>query len=65
MAEKELAPRMRALADSGHPRAAELRERADKLDASVAAEPFDAKKMLGSWAKARLLWRDCTGEPLV
>lgn len=63
----ELGDRMRALAETGHPRAVELRDKAAALDAAcpVNAETFDARKMLGAWARARRLWCDCTGEPLV
>lgn len=54
---------MRRLADSGHPRADELRDKALALEASL--EDYEAKRMLGAWARARKLWCDCSGEPLV
>lgn len=65
-----LAPKMRALADSGHARAAELRELANKLEAArdgAYAEPqtVTVGAMLGAWARARKLWCEVTGEPLV
>ena len=67
----ELGDRMRELADSGHDRADELRAKADDFDAKTDAHyaetggPDTAKSMLGAWARARRLWSDCTGEPLV
>lgn len=66
-----LSKRMHALADTGHPRAAELREKADAFDAATTAHydpkhtPETAKRMLGAFARARRLWCDITGEPLV
>lgn len=64
----KLGDRMRALADSGHPLAEELRQKAAAFDASASAnagDTWDPKRMLGAWARARRLWCDCTGEPLV
>lgn len=64
----ELGDRMRALADSGHPRAAELREKAAAFDAANpanAGDAWDAKRMLGAWARARRVWSECSGEPLI
>lgn len=64
--------KMRALADSGHERAAELREKADALD-TVCKEIARAweergkivvKLMLGAWLRARILRCDITGEDL-
>jgi hypothetical protein len=62
----ELSKKMHNLADSGHERAEELREKADFLD-TVANEKenLSPKKLLGAWARARRLWCDCTGEDLV
>jgi hypothetical protein len=54
---------MIALAESGHPRAAELLEKAKAVD--EAATNGSAKKLLGAWARARKLWCEITGEPLV
>lgn len=62
--EKSLADRMRALADSGHARADELRQRADEFEA-VADYSKGARSLLGAWARARRLWCECTGEPLI
>jgi hypothetical protein len=59
-----LSDKMRALADAGHPRADELREKAADLEAAV-LEPFAARWVYGAWARARRLYCDCTGEPLV
>lgn len=62
--------RMRALADTGHARASELQEKADAAEA--ASEGFYSEpqtvpvdKFVGSWARARRLWCECTGEPLL
>lgn len=65
-----LAPRMRALADSGHTRATELRELADKFELAATGfysdpQTVSVKVMMGTWARARRLWCDCTGEPLI
>lgn len=66
----DLSDKMRALADTGHIAASPLREAADKFDA--AAEGFYAtpqtvplREFMGKWARARRLWSDCSGEPLV
>lgn len=67
----DLSDNMRALAASGHPRAEELIAKAGEFDAKTAAHYSEtgdrdtAKSMLGAWARARRLWADCTGEPLV
>ena len=68
---KSLADKMREKA-KGHPRSAELMATALALDEAVNAAygvdgpPKDAfKKFIGAWARARLLWRDVTGEPLI
>lgn len=66
----DLADKMRALADTGHPRAEELRQKASAFDTAAAgfyAEPqtVDVKKYVGTWARARRLWCDCSGESLV
>lgn len=62
--------RMRRLADDGHPRADELRAKADEFEAKANgfySEPqtVEVKSFLGAFARARLLWAECTGEPLV
>ena len=60
----DLGDKMRALADTGHPRAAELRTKAKEFDRE--AEAYDnPKRLLGTWARARKLWCDCTGESLI
>jgi hypothetical protein len=68
---------MRALADRGHPRAIELRAKADEFEAKATAlygspkestkAELDArtKSMMGAWARARRLWSECTGEPIL
>lgn len=65
-----LSEKMHALADSGHARADELREKADAFD--KATEGFYAypqtcsvQKFVGAFARARRLWCDITGEPLI
>lgn len=70
IAKTALSERMHALADTGHPRGAELREKADAFDIATAgmfAEPqtCSAPKLLGCFARARRLWCDITGESLV
>lgn len=56
--------RMRELAATGHARASELRSAADALqDAVVNAAPIP--KLIGVWARARRVWSECSGEPLV
>jgi len=68
--ETELGRKMRELADTGHPQAEELREKAAAFDEAAngyySEEPtVTAPKFLGCFARARRLWCDCTGEPLV
>lgn len=71
MSEKpSLAERMFALADKGHPRAEEMREKATEFQKAVDgyySEPptVEAKSFLGAYARARKLWCEITGEPLV
>lgn len=65
-----LAQRMRDLAARGHERAAELVEKAQALEEGVAGyygdpQTITVQSFLGRYARARLLWRDCTGEALV
>ena len=64
-----LGERMRALAATGHDRAAELIEKADALDEGTSGfygdpQTVTVQSFLGRFARARLLWRDCTGESL-
>jgi hypothetical protein len=70
MTRTALSERMHALADQGHARAAELREKADAFDAATAgfyADPqtVSVEKFMSCFARARRLWCDITGEPLV
>lgn len=60
-----LAAKMHALADARHERAADLREKADAFEAASHAVPYDVKKMVGAWARARRCWSECSGEPLL
>jgi len=65
-ADEQLAPmaylsdRMRTLAASGCPQAAELLEKADELDKALAKDPSDLTTVLGAWARAQALWSDIT-----
>jgi hypothetical protein len=59
-----LANRMRSLASTGNPRAAELIEKADELDKMINADLWDTEQVLGAWLRARKLWCEVTGEPL-
>lgn len=66
----DLSDKMRALAATGHERADELVEKADAFDAGIEgfyADPqtVTAPQHLGRWARARRLWCECSGEPLV
>lgn len=62
---------MRRLAEQVPERADALIEKADALEASVKrayaddGTKDDVKRMLGCWARARGLWSEVTGEPLV
>ena len=49
-----LSTKMRAIADSGHPRADELRAKAAELDEKVdhSSPNWNARSMLGAWARA-------------
>lgn len=60
-----LAKQMLALADEGHPRAEELRERAEVLEDAFKLPHDDTRHFLAAWAKARQLWSEVSGEPLV
>jgi hypothetical protein len=62
--------KMRALADTGHPKAGELREKADAFEAAAKGfysdpQTVPVQKFMGAWARARRLYSECSGEPLV
>lgn len=66
----DLSAKMRRLADSGHPRSAELREMASAFDEAAQgfyADPqtVDVMSFIGAWARARRLWSATSGEPLI
>lgn len=66
----ELGNKMRRLADEGHERAEELRAKATEFDEKTAGyygdpQTVSVKSFMGAFARARRLWCDCTGEPLV
>ena len=61
----DLSIKMYALAERGHPRAAELREKADAFDIAthgfMATNPptHTVKQMVGSWARASRIFDEC------
>jgi uncharacterized iron-regulated protein len=70
--ETDLSKLMRALADGGHERAVDLREKAEAFDIAthgfVAADPqtHTVRQMVGAWARARRVYIECTGgEPVI
>ncbi len=71
MAERtDLSIKMHMLADTGHEQAVELREKADAFDAATKGfysdpQTVEVKKFMGAFARARRLWCNVTGEPLV
>lgn len=68
MIETDLAKKMRALAATGHPRAAELIEKADAFDKAINdsnTPVVTARSVVGRWARARRVWSECSGEPLI
>lgn len=56
-----LGDRMRALAQNGHPRAAELVKAAAEME-QAATEFKNAASVVKYWARARRLWCEITGE---
>lgn len=65
----DLSDQMRALAKN-NPRAAELEAAAAKFDEATAGfyanpQTVDVKRFVGSWARARRLYCDVTGESLI
>lgn len=66
----DLSIKMRALADSGHLRATELREKAEAFDratagAYAATPTHTVAQLFACWVRARGLYSDITGEPLI
>lgn len=63
----DLSEKMHALADSGHPRAIELRAKADAFDKAthgfMVAQPqtHTVAQQLGTWARASRLFTECGG----
>ncbi len=62
-----LADKMRALAETGHPRAAELRDKADQFDYTHRGyysqpQTVEVKSYLGAYARAKRTWHECIGE---
>lgn len=70
-AETDLSKLMRAMANKGHERAADLREKADAFDLAthgVYSDPptHNVKQMVGAWARARRVYIECAGgEPVI
>lgn len=66
----DLQTNMRALADAGHEKADELREKAAAFeDAAIGfygdPQTVTVKSFMGCWARARRLYSECSGEPLI
>lgn len=62
--EQELIPKIRKRADLDNlPQDHELRLAANELE--QACEVFNIPKIVGKWAKARRLWSQYSGEPLL
>lgn len=61
----DLSEKMHVLADSGHIRAAELREKADAFDAATHGfmvcnpQTHTVKQQLGTWARANRVYSEC------
>lgn len=65
-----LSEKMLALAKSDHPRADELRENADAFSAAASGfyaelQTVDVITFMVCWARARRLYSECTGEPII
>jgi hypothetical protein len=65
-----LGEQMRKLADSGHADADELRDLADKFETATAGyygdpQTVPVRSFMGHYARARMCWSRCSGEPLV
>lgn len=66
----DLSKLMHALADDGHDRATELREKANAFDVTtdgIFAEPqtHSPRQLLGTWARARRVYSECSGKSLL
>lgn len=66
----DLSEKMRMLAQDGHPKAAELIEKANAFDAAARGfygdpQTVTIQSFMGAWARARKLWCECTGESLI
>jgi hypothetical protein len=65
MIKTDLSEKMHALADNGHHRAKELREKADKFDVathgcmSVTPQTHTVAQLLGAWARANRVYSEC------
>lgn len=59
-----LAVKMRAFAVD-HARGAELISAADRLDEAIKAIGGDVRSFMGAYARARRLFAECGGEPLI
>jgi hypothetical protein len=67
--EANLPDRMDALAKT-HPQADELQAKAAALRDAISGfystpQQVDVRRFMGCWARARRLWCECTGEPLI
>jgi hypothetical protein len=65
----DLSNQMHALADAGHARHVELREKADAFDAAAdgnftAPPTHTSQQLLGTWARARRVYSEYTGKEL-
>lgn len=60
--DEALIVKMRTLAKN-HPRKEELTSSADQLESALAE--FKIPNVVGAWAKARKLYCEITGEPLI
>lgn len=65
-----ISDKMRALATTGHHRSEALVAAADKFDELSLGfyndpQTVDVKRFMGSWARVRRLWCECSGEDLI
>lgn len=66
----DLSDKMKTLANNCHVKAKELIEKADAFDSAANGfysqpQTVNVKSFLGAWARARKLWCEVSGEPLV